>query len=257
MSDDRLKGWKEISECLHVGERTAQRWEIAHGLPVYRIGAGRSAVVFASRVEVEEWLRSAQGTKARSEPAGNDGAANGNGAHAAGDGQAARFPGGEQPVTGVLRRAAALIAPTARGWWYVGGVAVLAALVVAFAVRSQPPQPHAAAPPPKVHRTPPVLFRLTFADGASGTFGSAVGALAKWTRRPDGPTYGMITEQADGGLRVHIYRVGPNDPGGKPELTELTAFTLRPGETHSIPGGHDIVAIEWRADQPKPAKGLP
>lgn len=62
--DDLLKGWKEIAACLHTTDRTAQRWESTLGLPVHRIETSRSAVVFASRQELENWARASNGRTA-------------------------------------------------------------------------------------------------------------------------------------------------------------------------------------------------
>jgi hypothetical protein len=67
MDDDRLKGWKEISDFLHVRQRTTQRWEHTLGLPVHRIETAKSAIVFASRREVDAWLETAEAKRARSE----------------------------------------------------------------------------------------------------------------------------------------------------------------------------------------------
>ncbi|RPI18257.1 MAG: hypothetical protein EHM65_02350, partial [Acidobacteriales bacterium] len=64
-ADDRLKGWKEIGEYLKVSGRTAQRWEGTLDLPVRRVETSRSAVVFASRQELDAWESSGQGKKAR------------------------------------------------------------------------------------------------------------------------------------------------------------------------------------------------
>ena len=55
---DRLNGWKEISNYLGKGVRTAQRWERQFGMPVHRIGG---EVVFARRSEIEAWSSSKSG----------------------------------------------------------------------------------------------------------------------------------------------------------------------------------------------------
>ncbi len=56
---DVLKGWKEIAAFLSTTDRTAQRWESSLALPVYRVETSKSAVVFASRRELSEWMRTA------------------------------------------------------------------------------------------------------------------------------------------------------------------------------------------------------
>lgn len=52
----RLNGWKEIADHLDKGVRTAQRWEMELGLPVHRLpGRGRE-IIFAFRIEIDQWL---------------------------------------------------------------------------------------------------------------------------------------------------------------------------------------------------------
>ena len=41
---DELSGWDEIADSLQVSKRTAQKWEHLYGLPVRRLGKGRSRV---------------------------------------------------------------------------------------------------------------------------------------------------------------------------------------------------------------------
>jgi hypothetical protein len=55
-SDDELHGWKAISDCLGVSERTAQNWEKQAGLPI-RGRDGEKARVWALRSELETWKR--------------------------------------------------------------------------------------------------------------------------------------------------------------------------------------------------------
>jgi hypothetical protein len=57
MGANILNSWKEISQYLGRGVRTAQRWERDLGLPVHRPrGRNRSAVI-ALVDEVDAWLR--------------------------------------------------------------------------------------------------------------------------------------------------------------------------------------------------------
>lgn len=51
-----LTGWKEIAEHLHLGVRTAQRWERL-GLPVRRASNSRCSPVVAVPDELEKWIR--------------------------------------------------------------------------------------------------------------------------------------------------------------------------------------------------------
>lgn len=51
-----LSGWKEIAEHLHLGVRTAQRWERL-GLPVRRVSDSSCSPVVAIPDELETWAR--------------------------------------------------------------------------------------------------------------------------------------------------------------------------------------------------------
>ena len=51
-----LSGWKEIAEYLHLGVRTAQRWERL-GLPVRRVSDSPCSPVVAIPDELELWAR--------------------------------------------------------------------------------------------------------------------------------------------------------------------------------------------------------
>jgi hypothetical protein len=53
--DDRLESWKEIAAYLKRGVRTAQRWEQAEALPVYRHRHDKRGTVYAFRHEIDAW----------------------------------------------------------------------------------------------------------------------------------------------------------------------------------------------------------
>lgn len=57
-SGRRLTSWKEIAAHLRVSERTAQKWEADHGLPVRRT-PGEHGRVIAFADELDAWLRTA------------------------------------------------------------------------------------------------------------------------------------------------------------------------------------------------------
>lgn len=63
-SKDRLDSWKEIASYLGRSERTVRRWEKTERLPVHRHRHHRQDSVYASKKEIDEWLR------ARSEGSG-------------------------------------------------------------------------------------------------------------------------------------------------------------------------------------------
>jgi hypothetical protein len=50
-----LNGWKEISNHIRRGVRTAQRWERI-GLPITRINTGARSPVIARSEELDQWL---------------------------------------------------------------------------------------------------------------------------------------------------------------------------------------------------------
>jgi hypothetical protein len=67
MTDDQLRGWKEIAAFLQTSERTAQRWERELELPVHRLGSQTNRMVFALRHELVAWRRSSAGSRAARE----------------------------------------------------------------------------------------------------------------------------------------------------------------------------------------------
>ncbi len=52
-----LRSWKDIAQYVGACVRTVQRWEHAYEFPVRRLSPQKGAVVFASRNEVDGWLR--------------------------------------------------------------------------------------------------------------------------------------------------------------------------------------------------------
>jgi PAS fold len=52
-----LRSWKDIAQYVGACVRTVQRWEHAYEFPVRRLSTHKGAVVFASRNEVDNWLR--------------------------------------------------------------------------------------------------------------------------------------------------------------------------------------------------------
>jgi len=57
MSRQILNGWKQISDHIERGVRTAQRWESMLGMPVHRPALKDGSVVVAFSDELERWLR--------------------------------------------------------------------------------------------------------------------------------------------------------------------------------------------------------
>ena len=58
LPEDRLDSWKEIAEYLNRDVTTVQRWEKREAMPVHRHVHDRMGSVYASRVELDAWMRS-------------------------------------------------------------------------------------------------------------------------------------------------------------------------------------------------------
>jgi Tol biopolymer transport system component len=56
--EDRLDSWKEIAAYLKRDVTTVQRWEKREGMPVHRHVHDRIGSVYASRAELDAWMRS-------------------------------------------------------------------------------------------------------------------------------------------------------------------------------------------------------
>ncbi len=56
--EDRLDSWKEIAAYLKRDVTTVQRWEKREGMPVHRHLHDRVGSVYASRAELDAWMRS-------------------------------------------------------------------------------------------------------------------------------------------------------------------------------------------------------
>ncbi len=56
--EDRLDSWKEIAAYLNRDVTTVQRWEKREGMPVHRHLHDRMGSVYASRAELDAWMRS-------------------------------------------------------------------------------------------------------------------------------------------------------------------------------------------------------
>jgi hypothetical protein len=51
-----LCGWKEIASYLHLGIRTAQRYEREFGLPIHRPASKPKGAVIATKAELDAWV---------------------------------------------------------------------------------------------------------------------------------------------------------------------------------------------------------
>src|SRR5580658_9593953 len=55
--EGRLDSWKEIAEYLNRDVTTVQRWEKREGMPVHRHVHDRISSVYASRADLDAWMR--------------------------------------------------------------------------------------------------------------------------------------------------------------------------------------------------------
>ena len=55
--EDRLDSWKEIAAYLSRDVTTVQRWEKREGMPVHRHLHDRMGSIYASRAELDAWVR--------------------------------------------------------------------------------------------------------------------------------------------------------------------------------------------------------
>jgi len=55
--EDRLDSWKEIAAYLNRDVTTVQRWEKREAMPVHRHLHDRIGTVYASRAELDVWVR--------------------------------------------------------------------------------------------------------------------------------------------------------------------------------------------------------
>jgi hypothetical protein len=62
MTNDSLKGWKEIAGFLQTSVRTAERWEQDLGLPVRRVTGIKKDLVFADPADLLRWRQGQQAT---------------------------------------------------------------------------------------------------------------------------------------------------------------------------------------------------
>jgi Tol biopolymer transport system component len=68
--EDRLDSWKEIAAYLKRDVTTVQRWEKREGMPVHRHLHDRMGSVYASRTDLDAWMR---GRNLRGQENGNNG----------------------------------------------------------------------------------------------------------------------------------------------------------------------------------------
>ena len=290
MYDDRLKGWKEIAEFLHVRERTAQRWEHSLGLPVHRIDTARSAIVFASRREVDAWLRTAEGQEAVSAefmaepPAPGD---HGSGSPAKGasdladpvlstltvsepadsasphsvvllDNLAPDGPPGAVSNKRLIQPRSLLLASSL--------VAVLVLGFVLFHDRLAPkPGSTAGSTPTRLaptlsaknsavfplrQTTPPAVTLRLTLVGGRTVRVTQLVGSLGTVSLAGHPPYAISAEATDDGVRIHVFRIQPATPDGSRHNEELAVVPLKPGDKKQLQAPTDTTTIEWLAPSP-------
>jgi hypothetical protein len=244
--DDRLRGWKEIGVVLRACERSAQRWEHTHWLPIYRVHTARRAMVYASRKELELWLCSDAGRAARAEEGlprlGNrmkaaptsaeiDGNASLGGPH--GFETEASSPDSEPPRPRVWRRRAA-----------VPALLTILFAVVGFAVwRVSPAVVRMSRPGPNPGDT--LMFRLTFANGRTATFGTPCGELVT-SKLPTGKFLALSAEPARAGIILNVYEIDAEKQAAGAPPEQLASVPLEVGAHATIRKGHSgEVDVQW------------
>jgi hypothetical protein len=219
--DDRLRGWKEIAAFLHTGERTAQRWERQHGMPVHRIETAGNTVVLASRTELDAWQQSVAGQAAVAQ--------NGTGAEPESAGDHLEQAGSSlfaavSLVLGRRRHLALLAAFVAVPFLALAGYLLLThssglGSTVASTANAATEPESATVSAPRIGRAARVDLRCTSLRGGTAVLGIALGREATW--KVDGhPLVTIVASPANDGLLVTLGVVQP-DNGSLSPLAEL------------------------------------
>jgi len=258
-ADDRLRGWKEIGAHLHTCDRTVQRWELSHHLPVHRIRTSRRSVVFASRRQLDTWVQSTEGQSAVSDRDDSS--------QPLSDGSVELSP---VAVLGETITAPGCLDEQSRGPRHFAlaagvGLAVLAlgscvaAIVMNRApgtlrlggatpqmVSSRVPSTH---PDPSGQRTSAARVLVAFANGSAGILYVPFGGVASTTGE-DGTTYVVSAEHDPAGARIHLSRSADWDKGSARQLIEIGAWLLSPGQAIDVPGAGTVKSLQL--DPPRP-----
>ena len=232
---DLLKGWKDIAQHLRASDRTVQRWEALRGLPIRRVGIGASAVIYASRRELDAWLSNPDQQ-----------------AHV--DGDAA----GEAPGAGALDDPGADAAPVTpsglrgRTWLSLGLLAlVVTAVGVGVAFRAMRGSGQSAVPAQAavtlqtavgVGASVTAVFRVTCQDGFRAQVDVPIGGTA--SIGVGGHAYVFSSLAMGSGVRVEVSTLTPNNRAGYPELRGLAMLDAAVGRPVATPQLSGIATIE-------------
>jgi len=262
-SNDRLKGWKQIGTYLGVSYRTVQRWEETLNLPVHRIDTARSAVVFASKLELDAWERSAAGRAARRGSSTESGEnAEGKALDAenpdGGTGGAVASGPGEPDLKAFEGERRARQRLRFRAWQAVPVMAALALASLYYVVGGVPrlspaeqaPEQEPARPASRARGLPAtrrsLVLRLTLPGGATFKAGVPIGGLGRLSI-PGQPLRLLSVRVTDGQVFAHIYSVERDPAGQAEEMKEIVALPLEPNAKTDVDAASGIKAIEWLA----------
>ncbi len=223
---EELRGWKDIGAHFGTSDRTAQRWEREHGMPVHRTGRTRGASVFAFAEELDAWRLSPEGVRAGSESGA---------AARTGNGVTTAVPRHARSRASVITLAAAAV--------------LVLAVAVAWLMYSRRPSPVAplsrsASDGYSVPKSPQVfLLKITTADGTPFVLHVLDGGMATLAAH-GGVKLGFVPARSGTAAKLVAVRLDAVPNGG-----ERLAEIRRLGLTAHTPIHFDYpgmsVGIEW------------
>jgi len=259
MTDDQLRGWKDIAAFLQTSARTVQRWERDLGMPVHRIGPETRRMVYALQHELVAWRKSKAGRVAVQEA--EHFAALGAQSPDDADGDADDRADGDEAAASEFER---VVAPEALGSSAIAAAgeaaprrtrrrlvwAGVATLVIAttavgasFAWKrlSSPTSPSSTASPAAPALAPAnILLRLTWPNGTT-RIGVLDGDPVRVT--VDGRNLRLLARQSRDSIRIEIAEEPPDGAVGKPLPQGVTR--LQKGGQATLGEGSRTLTVEW------------
>lgn len=226
---EELRGWKDIGAHFGTSERTAQRWEREHGMPVHRTGRTRGASVFALRQELDAWRLSPEGLRAES----------------------AKTEDGSLAAVAVVEHSEANAAPVSSWRSRKTAISIIAVIVVVVAVAwgvysrraSRTAIPTSLSEAYTVPNSSAVfVLKVTTADGTPFTFHVLDGDMATLAVR-GGRKLGFVPARTGGTVKLTVAEL--TSPDGNERLNELKTFYLAPEPRVHLDNRGTAVDIEW------------
>jgi len=232
---EELRGWKDIGAHFGASDRTAQRWEREHAMPVHRTGRTRGASVFALPEELDAWRTSPEGVRARTD---NGKAANGQPA------ATAVLDVGQADNAGLARRSRKTVIALAVA-------AAILTVVVALAWVIYPRRPSAVAIPARSlseaysvpNSSTVFLLKITTSDGTPFVFHVLDGGMATLAIR-GGPKLGFVPVRVAGTVKLAVTQLYRSPKGGE-GLRQLTRLALTPHSRVHFDHPGMSVDVEW------------